>query len=279
MNIRRIKLFVLASLCLPLCTFAQSEDNVSAWFSVGVEKEINKKFSVEVEGEFRTPEQMRFSLSAGASYKINKYLKLGAGYTFIGRQKGGTTEVHFNNNDVMNGFDYVDHYLLPAHRVTFDVTGTVKLWKLLRISVRERYQYTDASCQYDEKRIRFGIQDVYDGSSNRYYLDVTNPEYSVKSKSKFLDDNVLRSRLKFELDKKDWRVAPYVYVEFHNSLSNSMLLEKIRSAAGAEFKFNKQHAMSLAYILTANIHDDNDNLFERVHSRMHAISVGYNFKF
>ena len=279
MNIRRIKLLALASLCLPLCAIAQSEDHVSGWFSLGAEKDINKQLSVEVGGELRTPEQMRFSLNAGVNYKVNKYLKLGAGYTFIERRKGGT-EDHYNKNGVMNGTDHIDYYLRPSHRATFDVTGTVKLWKWLRISARERYQYsyTSPTSTLDEVRTRYDVK--YDG--NHYYIDPTEqPEVTHKAKDgkPSFSDHVLRSRLKFELDKKKWDVTPFVFAEFHNSLSYKMTLEKIRFGAGAEYKFNKQHFLSLAYILTANIHDDNDGSFERVHDSMHVISVGYNYKF
>ena len=93
-------------------------------------------------------------------------------------------------------------------------------------------------------------------------------------------DHVLRSRLKLEYDKKHCPWGPYLSVETHNSLNSGqkMNLEKVRTGIGCEYKINKQHSVSFAYIFTAHIHDDEDD-HQRLHERIHAASIGYQFEF
>ena len=60
-----------------------------------------------------------------------------------------------------------------------------------------------------------------------------------------------------------------------------MLLQKIRAAVGSSYKFRKHHEVSLAYIITFDINeiDDETNEVVRLHDRMHTINVGYKYSF
>lgn len=68
--------------------------------------------------------------------------------------------------------------------------------------------------------------------------------------------------------------TPYATFEFHNDLKESMDLDKSRLTVGTEWKITKQHRIDLAYIYQ-NSHDADDN----DGGGLHAISVGYKFKF
>ena len=96
-------------------------------------------------------------------------------------------------------------------------------------------------------------------------------------------DQVLRSRIKFEFDKKRNPFSPFVSVEFHNSVTvgDHMLLQKIRTAIGSSYKFRNRNEISLSYIITFDLNDIDDETNEviRLHDRMHAINLGYKYSF
>jgi long-subunit fatty acid transport protein len=59
-----------------------------------------------------------------------------------------------------------------------------------------------------------------------------------------------------------------------------MNVDKARTTIGTSYKLNKQHEFTLGYILTFVFNDD-DELSDKVtyNNRIHAVSIGYNFKF
>ena len=143
----------------------------------------------------------------------------------------------------------------------------MKFRKILRISLRERYQYTYQSARdVDRMRLR---DPSYDSEGNLIGLEDTT--YTTDHKSA-KNRHLLRSRLKFSIDKKGWKWEPYVSVETHNNFSDKMHLDKIRAIVGVDYSITKQHKVGLGYILSHENDDDGD-------CNIHAISVGYNFKF
>jgi hypothetical protein len=65
------------------------ETDFGTWLSFELTKEITKKFDLEFEEEIRIFEKFReinrFGTSVGGSYSLNKYVKGGAGYTWLYR--------------------------------------------------------------------------------------------------------------------------------------------------------------------------------------------------
>ena len=101
--------------------------------------------------------------------------------------------------------------------------------------------------------------------------ETTEVENSTKTKkNKTL--HTLRSRLTIEYDKKGWDWTPYIYVEAFNDLTNRMRLDKIRASIGVEYALTKQHKLGIGYVFN---HEDDDDGNENIH----AINVGYKFKF
>lgn len=94
-------------------------------------------------------------------------------------------------------------------------------------------------------------------------------------------DQVLRSRIKFEFDKKRCPFSPFISAEFHNSVrkGDHMLLQKIRAAVGTTYKFRKHNEVSLAYTITFDIYDTEETEVVRLHDRRHAICIGYKYSF
>lgn len=280
---KKTRLFFISALVsamLPLVS-VQAEDRYGEWCELNIEKSLPRYWSVGAGTELRAEERTRWSIGANVGYKPIKYLKLNASYNFLYRNRPDDRREHYKNDVVSvnnwNGYNLRDAYWSPRHRVSFDATGTVKLWKWFRISVRERYQYTHRmqSTATDAKYRYAKATDSATGVTT-YELKAGYPEYETDTVSSE-DSHILRSRLKLSVDKKGWRFEPFVSVEFHNNLGEDMNLEKIRSAAGCSYKFNKKNELTLAYILTANIYDE--DIHTRLHERLHAVNIGYTYKF
>ena len=281
---KKVKILCLALAAPFLAHATDVEDRFGTWTEIGISKEVTKTFDVGLNTEIRAQEDARWSLGASLDYKPIKYLKLGASYSFMYRYKPENRREHYRDDimddDHWDGYNVRDSYWSPRHRASLDVTGTVKLWKWLRISLRERYQFSSNSpMDVNDTKYRYNKILNSDGEFQGYELKNGYPEVEVDERED-KNSNVLRSRLKLEVDKKGWDLAPFVSCEVHNNLNigNKMVLEKVRSSAGMEYKVSKKHKITLAYILTCDIHDD-EGALERIHGRTHAFNIGYEFKF
>ena len=222
-------------------------------------------------------------------------------------------------NDVTNTYNYkgknitnrtTEAFWRAKHRISIDATYTYKFWKWLRLSLRERYQLTfmptktisrkktidkyrdmsynqgtttnEADVTYDEV-MRYWQEDdtIYELDlldDNATPTDVTtsylaehealNPEKEKNSKTLHL----LRSRLTFEVDKKGWNWSPYCYFEAFNNLGENMHFDKYRLSAGVDYSFKGGHKLGIGYVFNHENDDDGD-------MNIHAISIGYKFKF
>lgn len=256
----------------PLVSHADTDD-FGVWTEIGVEKSITKQWSLGLEGEMRTGENCtamnRLSAGLKVGYKPIKYLKLAASYSFINKYKPEkTSKESYDEDNQLESYRLTPGYWLPHHRLCAEATATVKLWKWLRISARERYQYT----RQEEKTItrtdhEFAEYYQPDGTIHSGWETTPNPKTYASE-----DEQVVRSRFKFEYDKKYVKWAPFVSVEFHNRIDRRWHLQKLRSSIGTEYKINKQHKVSLAYLIT-------NRFFETPNEIRHTLSVGYNFDF
>ncbi len=279
----RKKLLVGLLLTLPLTMWAGGDDDFGVWTGVSVSKNLPRNWSVGVEAELRTEDNVskvdRWSVGVELDYRLNKYLKLGASYSLLDKYTSDKTKYKDPDDDDewTTGYNYYKRYWTPRHRASFELNAGVKLWKWLRISVRERYQFTHTAAK-DVERLKYReipgeahLVDFVDGQPVYKYDD---PEISEKWDVKHYDgsdSHYLRSRLKLEYDRKrcDW--TPFVSVEFQNSLTDAMSLHKVRAMAGTEYKISKHHSVMAAYVFTCETDDGN--------ARQHAVSVGYGFEF
>ena len=253
-------------------TLKAADNTGGVWTEVGVSKALPYNLSIDASAEYRTLDwfdwSSRWNVGAGLGYKVNKYLKLGLDYTFIQKHNPEETKDHYKaSTGAWNGLNTDAANWANRHRLAFDVTGTMKFRKTLRISLRERYQYT-RQMPRDVDRTKYR-DPSYDADGNLTGFDeVTNVVDHKSAKNRHL----LRSRLKFSIDKKGWKWEPYVSAETHNNLADGMHLDKIRAAVGVDYSITKQHKVGLGYIFTHENDDDGDQ-------NIHAISVGYSFKF
>ena len=270
---------------------AQDNDEVGIWSEIAVEKAITKKWDVGLDLEYRAQDRARFSAGISTSYKPWKFLKLGIGYNFLysyrpDKYKNKDEGEEFAD-EWTRGYNHTPEYWFPRHRFCAEATGSIKLWSWLKVSLRERYQLTYCKSRSVDKLKHREINEKkydFDEDWNEItWYDKTVTDVLETTVKPSFTDQVLRSRIKLEFDKKRNPFSPFVSAELHNSVKagDRMLLQKIRAAVGSSYKFRKHHEVSLAYIITFDINeiDDETNEVVRLHDRMHTINVGYKYSF
>lgn len=283
------KILFAAALALCSATSAIAQSDFGVWTEIGVEKSFNKKFSLEASVENRmannATQPQRWNAAIGGSYKPLKWLKLGAGYVFIYNRNFQEAEEKYKENDegevvlgkdgkpIIEGYN-VDHgYWRPRHRAYFDVQGKVDVGRF-SISLRERYLYNYyVETEALRDKYRNPSQPGYSGNlypfNGMEFMKYEQETDTKKAKSK----HSLRSRLQVEYDIKGVPLTPFVSCELTNELSNAMQYDKVRAQAGVEWKINKKHILSGAYLY------QNENQEIGPNESLHAIKLGYKFKF
>lgn len=231
------KIFTVALLAIFCLTEAHAGDDgdLGLWANVEAQKKIVKGLSASVSGEIRTADAFnlmdRWSLEAGVSYRINKYLKTELDYVFIDQ---------FNDWRLTDKGNVIHKYWSPRHRIMFSVTGQVKV-KRVEFSLRERYQYT--------YRVGKNV-DKYDADSREQIAD---EEISSKSKS------VLRSRLQVAWNIKKSGFEPYAFYELYNNFNSGFAWDKMRFAVGTDYKISKKHSVGVFYYYIKSNDKDEEN--------------------
>lgn len=264
------------------------------------------------ETSYKTSEELEYKYATtGASpQEMDAATYLGNPYT----DENGTLYKYRGYNDKVKNDTRIDErFWRQKHRVYVDAAYTTKFWKTLRVTIRERYQLTMVpSKTIDRTRYRettitryrdpdYGTNANFDEVTKYwqtgdviYAQDITDPDdlgavkdvttsylaehnplntietYDHEKRSKTL--HLLRSRLKLSIDKKGWDWEPYVSIETHNNLGEKWNLDKIRASAGVDYSITKHHQIGIGYIF--NHENDDDGNYN-----IHAINIGYNYKF
>ncbi len=120
------KLVILLLLLLPAAAFGQAK--LAGRASVEADYKVLKGFHLNVEEEVRVEDGLAglgsLRTTLDASYKFNKYVKAGVGYTLINPYK-----------------DEWSNFNAPRHRLYADVTGTLPLGDF-QLFLKERLQFT-----------------------------------------------------------------------------------------------------------------------------------------
>lgn len=269
-NVFRIIFATVVMLMLP-ASDVLSDDDFGMWLELGAKKQLPRNFSVSLEGGLRTQDNTtkidRLDIGLGLQYKVNKYLKFGTSYMFMGSYSPYKRKDHYNDNGKWNGYNDDAAFWIPRHRVSLDVTGAYKIAGWVKISLREKYQYTYG---YEEDYIQTKYR--YNSSGNpKSGYPITEIDKKEEERS-----HLLRSRLKVEMARKGIKWNPYVSLELQNNLSYGFSLYKLRTTIGTEYHFNKKHSVGLAYVLTNRYRT---KINEEKFNRLHSICVSYNFDF
>lgn len=250
---------VLAFLGMSATSSAQSDD-FGMWYELSSEKKLSQKWSLGVEGEFRTRNNTktadRWSAGISAEYKITKGLKAAAGYTFL--YDNNAEELTWKNS-LPN--KWTPSYWGSRHRLYLQLAGSVSSGHF-SFSLRERWQYTYRP-EAQDKKYNFSWDE--DANDNVYISGYTLEP--VKGKGK----NVLRSRLGVDYDIPHSKFEPFANVELFNDKGG---IAKMRYQLGTDYKIKKRHVLSFTYrYQTVNSNDDDNEV------NSHMIGFGYKYKF
>ena len=238
---------LLTAMCLPLS--AQSEAGLLV--SAEAEKQVNKKLSFSIEAEMRTRNNLktmdRWKFGIGAEYKLTSWLKANAGYNLLNQNY--REDYNYKSSGALN--KWRPSYWGIKHRVYASLTGSYKFSNNIKLSLRERWQYT----YRPEKTVQ------------RWDYDDEEWEDKVRSAT---GKNQLRSRFEIAYDKKHALLTPYASMELYNSWG----IEKIRYNIGTDIRLGKQHSLSVYYRFQDMRHVDDDDY----DPDMHYIGVGYQLK-
>ena len=239
---------LMASMSLPL--LAQSEGGLIV--GAEAEKKINKKWSVGLEAEMRSRNDFktmdRWKFGVGTSYKLTPWLKANVGYDLL--RSNSREKISYKSTGTYN--NWRPSYWGVKHRFHASLTGSYKFANNLKLSLRERWQYT----YRPEKTVQ------------RWDFDNEQWEDKVRSSK---GKNQLRSRLEVSYDKKKALFTPYASMELYNSWA----IEKIRYTVGTDIRLSKQHSLN-AFYRFQNMRNVDDGEYD---PDMHYMGVGYKFKF
>ncbi len=245
---KRITVVLVAAISLP--SLAQNEGGLL--FEADAKKEITNDFSIGIGADLRTRNNFktmdRWSLGVNGAYKITKWLKVDAGYKLL--NTNFREKINYKTSGAYN--NWRPSYWGIKHRLYASVTGDYKFPNNIKLSLRERWQYT------------------YRPSKTVQRWDFDDEQWEDKVRSG-KGENVLRSRFQIEYARKRALLTPYANVELYNSWG----LDKIRYNIGSEIRLNKQHSFDVFYRYQHMYNTDADDY----DPNMHYLGVGYKFKF
>lgn len=242
-----IEIVALIFVCLPSEAQDKDSDDFGIRVSAGVEKKIREKWIVGLEGDFYAKNNVseidRWGGEVSLIYELTRWLKASTGYKLIYEYNPLATTCHASGS--IN--KYIPAYWRIRHRFNISLTGNV-VFGCFNLSFRERWQYIYSP----EKTVQQYVEDA------EVWEDKT-----LNGKGK----NVLRSRFQIKYNIQNSNFEPYVSTESYNSWK----LTRIRYTIGTDYKFTKQHSISLYY----RYQKEKD----AVEPSIHILGIGYKFKF
>ncbi|AEI48518.1 DUF2490 domain-containing protein [Runella slithyformis] len=156
-RLRRGVCYLLMLFLFPLLGHSQAAD-IGLWAGAGVEKKINKKFSVNVNVQSRFTDNVSvlkaYLGEVGLSYKLNKHWEVSGYYRYIARRK---------KNEDKTGYEYRSY-----HRFYADLAYDRKLWKLkfdYRLRYQNQFQDDESASQNSSSYVRNKFELSYPNKS------------------------------------------------------------------------------------------------------------------
>lgn len=293
---------VLSLLLFPFALSAAAQSQGGLWLGAEASYDITDRFGADLELGGRLEDGFstftRYDAALGFQYKALKWLRIGAGYDFIGdysagerpsvvykkdKNNPGSFLLDSEGNPIVNGFNAEEAYWRTKHRVYFDLT---EKWKAGRFefSLRERYQMTKyapvngVELKYRDELEADDLED-YQSPCVGPYTNAYGDEYwygltDIKDKGA-KTKHYLRTRLAVDYNIRRCPVTPFVSYEPAFDLGDAFSIVRHRVSAGVDWNFtrDKRHALSLAYIYQHGAQEEVGN------ADLHILSVGYKFSF
>lgn len=272
---------------------AQSRPNDNGvWASLDMSKTLNKKWSMDAEIDVRTANSSkdvsRFGMTVSGDYKPLRWLKIGAGLSFMRDHKlARQTEDFKKDGTTFNGYNLDTEYWRSKQRYFVDVTGKLKAGRFT-FSLRERYQYTHIMpCSFERTKYRdlVNVEGVSQSSLDEMVADGDLLTYGGKyfdpdgltterRERGARDTHVLRSKLSIEYNIPKVPLNPEISYEIQNDFCNGFSFVKHRVTAGLDWNITKVFGLSVGYAFQHEfVEDDTDE------GNLHAFQVGAKIKF
>ena len=217
------KTVIVLMILLPIGAQAQN-DKFGTWTGVSLDKKLSKQLTLGTELELRTGNNLknidRWSAGISLDYRLAKWLKAGAGYTYL--YDYHPEAYTYQDDGDLNKRTMT--YFGSRHRLNVSLTASKDFGKL-SVSLRERWQYTYRPEQAN-KRMDYQHSDL--GYS-----------YPVKGKA----TNMWRNKLQLKY-KATRLLQPYLYGETYVGGSG---FDKLRLSLGTELKLSKQSSLNFGY--------------------------------
>lgn len=250
-------------------------DDFGMNYSIAVEKKLADGLSLEVEGTYRSQDDMksteRWVVGGTLEYRFfrtqdKKFnLKAFGGYEYAWLQKLAEVDEHFNDAGEMNGYNVNESYWRHRSRLSVGLSGTFKPSKRWAFQLKETFQFSHYKAENNLRRERWRYND-----DDELYLRDTDPR-SADSKN----TRLLRSKLTVSYNVKGLPLEPFASADYANGLGASTEVSKWRFTGGMDYTLAKQHKFSLWYRYTTRDHaGDNDD-----ETAGHLIGLGYKFSF
>ena len=280
------------ALLLAAPTFAQ-KDEFGAWLEVEGEKKITKRIDLSLGLGMRANDNLgevsRTNAFISGSYKVCDYLKVAATYQYISDLSRGETKEKYEwkkNKKYDPNYPFIEpEYIYKfegynadkafhrtKHRLSFDLSTKVKVGRFT-FSLRERYQFTH-SVGKDVERMRYRDKAPAGYSEPTVSIGGENwviPNEVGSDHKNHKNNHLLRSRIGVEYDIKNCPLTPFATYEIKTSLQDGGATEATRLIVGTDWKLNKKNTLSIAYVFDDGHYSDDANI--------HAVSIGYKFKF
>ena len=253
MNLKsRVKRGVMCAVAFAMAAMPFSQafandngDDFGVWTSIDASKKLTDQVKLGLEGEFRTSDGLKIvdrrSLGVSFSYKPVKWFKADVGYIYMNTYEPESTSIKEAFDDTRYDYNHDNAYRVNKERLYLSLTGSFDIGRF-EFSVRERMQYTythAAGVMEDKYRWE------YVGGDLDNPVLVKNSEAELKDSK---NNTTLRSRLTVKWDIRKCPIKPFVSAELFTRVDEWRFHDKIRYRAGADYKINKDHSVSLYYI-------------------------------
>lgn len=227
MKSRTVYIFAMCmALALPQAGRAQGtandiETEYGGRFSVQLDYKLKKGLHLTADAELRLQDNFntvgRYNAGLGVDYKINGFLKAGAGYTYISAR---------NSQDEWN----------PRHRLYAELTGTLKSgdW---RLSLKEKMQLTHR----DEVNV---YQTTPNALTLKSRLKAEYKGFTTVDPYIFVE---ARTVLNDPACSANWNGSAYSDYSFTGY--NDVYFNRLRGAIGAEWKIDKHNSLDISAML------------------------------
>lgn len=249
---------------MSLAVLAVRGDDFGMWSEIGLTQNLGVKgLSASADVGFRANNSLRsvdrWSAGFGLSYDLFRWLKVGAGYTYMYSYSDEERKENYKSDNVTwEGYNLTHGYWRSKNRFTFSLKSGFDAGRF-SFSLRERYQLTGYnSAGVTKDKYRFNL--IYDENNNIVGKVPQGgyPEYGVPDRKDSKSKEYLRSKLEASYSIRNCHVDPFVSVELENNLRDGFKLDEVRYVAGLEWKISKQANLSGSYHFNKGSDADND---------------------